>query len=196
MSLRRIAVPAAAGVALVVVGAFALDLGSPDVDPGSPVASDAAVGVGDCLDVLEGQDPDPASAFPVPPAQRVDCADPQAAYRVAMRLDGLAACPAPIYILRPEGTGPADASTLCMTFNVDEGECFVQAPTEAGPFDCSEGPRAGAIEILRRVDGVADAARCADLDSPGVLAAVIPDPAITFCYADFAAGGGGPVLDA
>ncbi len=176
------------GAGLVVVGTAAVIL------TGGSGSEDDRVAVGDCLDVLEGL----AAADPLgyPPVAKVGCGDAKAAYRVALLLPGAEAeCPSPIYILRREAA-PSGPSTYCMTLNVDEGECFVQSPTEAGVYDCALGPRRGGLKILRSVDGVADASRCDDLDEPGVLSALIPDPAKTFCYQEYDTGGDAPVRSA
>lgn len=152
--------------------------------------SEDLVSVGDCLDVLEGLAPSAATGDP--PAAKVECGDPRAAYRIALRLPGAANCPSPIYILRRQGA-PEGLVTFCMTFNVGEGECFAATPIEAGVYDCALGPRPGGIKILRLVEGVSDAARCEELDEPGVLAALIPDPVKTFCYQEYDTGGDAPV---
>ena len=176
------------GAVLIVVATIGLVLsGRSDSD------GDAEVAVGDCLDVLEGLAP--ADAFGYPPAAEVGCEDRKAAYRIALRLPGEAECPSQIYILRRE-SAPEGPVTYCMTFNVGEGECFVESPAEAGAYDCALGPRPGGIKILRLVDGVADETRCDDLDEPGVLAALIPDPAKTFCYQQYDTGGDNPVRSA
>lgn len=179
------------GAVLIAVATIGLVLAGRS-DSGGRSGEDA-VAVGDCLDVLEGLAS--ADAFGYPPAAEVGCEARTAAYRIALRLPGEADCPSLIYIVRRE-TAPEGPVTYCMTFNVGEGECFVESPTEAGAYDCALGPRPGGIKILRLVDGVADETRCDDLDEPGVLAALIPDPVKTFCYAEYDTGGGSPVRSA
>jgi hypothetical protein len=175
------------GAVLIAVAAAALVfLGRPDSRPDD-------VSVGDCLDVLEGLAPRDTLGYP--PAAQVGCGDPKAAYRVALRLPGAADCPSPIYILRRENA-PKGLVTYCMTFNVGEGECFVESPDEAGVYDCKLGPRPGGIKVLRLVEGVSDATRCDDVDEPGVLAALIPDPPKTFCYQEYDTGGDAPIRSA
>ncbi|HUR75705.1 MAG TPA: hypothetical protein VMZ00_15595 [Sporichthya sp.] len=174
------------GIALVLVATGVLVLAGRS-------GSDDRVAVGDCLDVLEGLVP--ADVYGYPPAAEVGCDDAKAAYRVALRLPAEADCPSRIYIQRREST-PDGPITYCMTYNVDEGECFVSSPTEAGVYDCARGPRPGGIRSLRLVTGVVDAARCDDIDEPGVLAALIPDPPQTFCYQEYDTGGEPPVRSA
>ncbi len=177
------------GVALVVVATGALV-----VVGGSGSDSDDRVAVGDCLDVLEGLAP--ADTSGELPASKVGCGNAKAAYRVALRLPGAAAtCPSPIYIVRRD-TAPDGPVTYCMTFNVEEGECFVQSPAEIGAYDCALGPRRGALKILRVVEGVTDEARCKDIDEPGVLSALIPEPARTYCYQEYDTGGDAPLRNA
>lgn len=169
-----------------LVGLAALDQGEDE-----PVVA----GLGDCTGATGvGR----ALVAPVNrgPAERVDCADPGAAYRVAVRLDTVrASCPSPVYAVRREA-GPDAGRTLCLTYAVEDGDCFVETPTAAGRFDCASGPRPEAIRILRVVEGEADAARCTGLEEPGVLAVTVPEPATTFCYVAFADRPGGPVLTA
>ena len=174
------------GVALVVVATGALvAVGTSGSD------ADDRISVGSCLDVLEGLAP--ADTSGELPAAKVGCGDAKAAYRVAQILPGAAAtCPSPIYIVR-RAIPPDGPVTYCMTFNVDEGECFVQSPAEIGAYDCAVGPRRGALKILRVVKGVTDEARCKDIDEPAVLTALIPDPATTYCYQEFDTGGDAPL---
>lgn len=183
----RIAVTALGG-ALVLLGILALAGGLTSDSP-------SAVAVGDCVSRIE-LPTTPAAPTPVSEtlAEAIACGDDEAVYRVAVSLDGeAAACPSPIYRVYREVGGPSDARTLCLTYNVGEGECFVETPLEAGRFDCSTGPRLGAIKILRLVSGVTDPQQCADIDEPAVIPAVIPEPAMTFCYTDFTPGSPGEV---
>ena len=155
--------------------------------------SDDRIAVGNCLDVLEGLAP--ADTLGYPPAAKIGCGDAKAAYKVALLLPGAADCPSPIYILRRENA-PQGLVTYCMTFNVGEGECFAQTPAEAGVYNCELGPRPGGIKILRLVEGVAAAAKCEDIDEPGVVAALIPEPPKTFCYQEYDTGGDAPIRSA
>jgi hypothetical protein len=143
---------------------------------------------GDCLAVVQVE-----TAPGVPPGtgpvRRVGCGDPGAAYEIGVRLDGLADCPAQIYTARRDAAG----FTLCLMYNVKAGQCFLESPAQTGSFDCAEGPRAGAIKILRRFDGVLDASRCDGAAPSGVLVALIPEPKTTFCYVDFGTGERPPV---
>ncbi|MGQ0629812.1 MAG: LppU/SCO3897 family protein [Sporichthyaceae bacterium] len=184
----RIAV-ATLGGALVVLGVVA-------VVGALTASSDSEVAVGDCIGAVEL--PTVAGEFPVSDtaAEAVPCDDPEAAYRVALRLEGGAAtCPSDIYTVAREVGGPAELRTLCLTYNVGEGECFVQSPQDTGRFDCASGPRVAGIKILRLVPGVADEAACAGIVEPGaqVLPAVIPEPAMTFCYINFLPGSPGEI---
>ncbi len=179
----------------IALAVAALGLGAVAVLGGSDAASEEFA-VGDCLDVLEDQGPRTGN-LAAAPAEQVGCEEDNAAYRVAIRLDGAPAqCPSPIYTVRT-AEGPSGTSTLCLTYNVGEGDCFIESPAEAGPFDCGLGPRDGAIKILRVVAGVEDPARCEDLDEPGLLIVTVPQPATTFCYLEFLPDErSGPVLTA
>lgn len=169
-------------LALVALAALALGV-TAVVRDGSP---GSALAVGDCLDVLEGQAPRAGEPAGVARAEQVGCEQPEAAYRVALILDGASAqCPSRIYRQRRQSVGSSGVRTLCLTYNVNEGECFTELPTQAGPFDCALGPRPGAIKILRIVTGVEDADRCADLNVPNLLSVTVPEPATTFCYVEF-----------
>ncbi|MGQ0624089.1 MAG: LppU/SCO3897 family protein [Sporichthyaceae bacterium] len=182
----RIAV-AALGAALLVVGLAA-------VTGGLTSDSQRLATVGDCvarveLPIAPGETPVSRT-----PAEPVPCADQQAVYRVAISMDGgSASCPSPIYREYREVADPAELRTLCLTYNVGEGECFVETPAEAGRFDCGSGPRLGGIKILRLFTGVTDPQRCAGLDEPDVIPAIIPEPAMTFCYVNFLPGSPGEV---
>jgi hypothetical protein len=146
------------------------------------------VRAGDCLEVLQEQTA--AGAPPgTGPVRQIYCGDPAAAYQVGVRLDGLADCPAQIYTVRRD----AEGFTLCLMYNVRAGQCFLESPAQTGSFDCAEGPRAGAIKILKRVDGTVDQAQCESVAEPGVLAALIPQPKTTFCYVEFSNGERPPV---
>jgi hypothetical protein len=146
------------------------------------------LGAGDCLEVVQDQvapGTDPGAA----PLRHVGCNDPKAAYVLGVRLaNPQADCPAEIYTVHRDRD-----RTLCLMYNVREGECFLESPLRTGPFDCVEGHRAGAIKILKRVDGTTNPDLCEAVDSPGVVAAVVPEPATTFCYVDFGAGERPPV---
>lgn len=140
--------------------------------------------VGDCVGPLQrgliGPRGDQITAEPV---RAVDCTAPDAAYRIALWGPGpYAICPDPAYRVRRVGVGTKDARTLCMTYNVDSDECFVEAPAEeAGPYDCGLGPRPNAIRVLRVVHGSADPKGCAGLNQR-LLVVTVPRPATTFCY--------------
>ena len=147
-----------------------------------------AIRAGDCLEVLQSE-----TAIGAPPGtgpvRQADCDDTAAAYEVGIRLDGAAECPAQIYTVRRDAGG----FTLCLMYNVRGGQCFLESPAWTGSFDCAEGPRAGAIKILKRVDDVTDQTKCDGLDEPGVTVALIPEPATTFCYVEFGNGERPPV---
>lgn len=173
-------------ILIAVIGAAVLN-GEGDAD-----ADGAGVQVGDCVGLI----PAGAQAGPAPGAARaekLDCGDSEAAYEVAVRLaDSQPQCPSPIYTAAVHGGGAGGAGApvrLCLTYNVREGDCYVEAPAAGERYDCALGPRLGAIRILRVVDGVADVGRCADLDEPELQAVTVPEPATTFCYVAFGGDG-------
>lgn len=181
---------------LALVAVVALALGTTAVVRDS--GSGTTLAVGDCLDVLEGQAPPAGEPPGFARAEQVGCDEAGAAYRIAILLDGPSVqCPSEVYTQRSQSGGPTGVRTLCLTYNVDEGGCFTESATEAGPFDCALGPRDGAIKILRVITGVEDADRCADLKDPGLLSVTVPEPAMTFCYVEFLPdASSGPVLTA
>lgn len=145
------------------------------------------VAIGDCVAPFrDGQIEQSGEQITSAPAEAVDCAGPDAAYRVALQAgSAYVACPSPSYRVRRVGVGTPDERTLCMTYNVRSDQCFVEAPPEAaGPYDCGLGPRPGAIHVLRVVEGVEDPMRCTGL-RPELSVVTVPEPATTFCYVQF-----------
>ncbi|MGQ0467404.1 MAG: LppU/SCO3897 family protein [Sporichthyaceae bacterium] len=143
--------------------------------------------IGDCVGAFQAGFLGPTGdQITKAPAERVDCTEPGAAYRIALTEDSAyAACPSPSYRVRRVGVGSPAEQTLCLTYNVRAEECFLQAPiNEAGPYDCDLGPRPSAIRILRVVEGVEDPMRCRGLGD-SLLVTTVPEPATTFCYVAF-----------
>ncbi len=156
------------------------------------VTSADGVQIGDCVRPLKsGLISASGDQISQAPADVVDCAEPGAAYRVALAARGAyGACPDPAYRVQRVGVGTIEERTLCMTYNVHTDECFVESPlTEAGPYDCARGPRPGAIRVLRVVEGAADPMRCVGL-SDKLLVVTVPEPATTFCYVTYASDDG------
>lgn len=182
---RRAAIVAAGVVALLAVGATAVVVGlNSDSD------SDSQLAVGDCVDLVAVENPRATDQAFAAEAERAGCDDPSASYEIAVLLaDPAQPCPSEIYTTHVH----EDAVRLCLTYNVVEGDCFVEAPPDSGPFDCALGPRPAAIKILRVVDGVADTDRCADLTDEGLVAVTVPQPPTTFCFTDFGARAGDTV---
>lgn len=166
------------GFLLIAVGTLAVLRPGPDGD----------VAAGDCLRVVQDEI-EPSAPPGTGPFERVGCDEADAAYVVGVRMETpVGECPADIYTVHRDSD-----STLCLMYNVDEGECFLESPLETGPFDCADGPKAGAIKILKRVEGATDLTVCDAVNEPGVAMAVIPKPATTFCYVDFGNGERPPV---
>lgn len=145
------------------------------------------VRVGDCVAPMqEGLIGPRGDQITAEPLRAVDCAAPDAAYRIALWGPGpYAICPDPSYRVRRVAVGSKDARTLCLTYNVGTDECFVEAPADqVGRYDCALGPRPNAIRVLKVVHGAADPRECVDLNQ-NLLVVTVPRPATTFCYVSY-----------
>lgn len=117
----------------------------------------------------------------------VDCASPEATYRIAVEAD--ASCESNTY-----GqwlvSGYKGADTLyCLTLNASEGDCFHQTigfPTgKATKVECGS---AASYRVVATHTGVSDADTCGDdvlvpsaFDATRPMALVYPEPPLTIC---------------
>lgn len=129
--------------------------------------------VGDCIKVNR------ASATDAD-VQTIDCADPAALYKVAIRQVGQV-CPSDTYDSYTEtSTGrrrATDSFTLCLTLNVTEGQCLanLDSTDQLAKVDCAD-PAAEA-RVVKVVAGTADEAACDEESTP----VVYPTPPTTHC---------------
>ncbi|WP_107654394.1 LppU/SCO3897 family protein [Nocardia suismassiliense] len=125
--------------ACLVIGFWGSMTSAPDDDP---------IAAGDCAKVWgTTSDAD---------LEKVDCVDPQANYRVAVRVDNATdACPSGDYAYYQRAG--LDGYRLCLTLNAAEGECFEDLPGSISrKADCALGKyRAGKI-----VRGTTDRMTC------------------------------------
>jgi hypothetical protein len=129
--------------------------------------------VGDCLNVKEFTD----GSEPT----KVDCADPSANVKIAIRLDDdTASCPSDNYD-EYSVSGRGSSYKLCLMLNAHDGDCFSNftASTTDGykRVPCTD-PTAD-VEIMKVVTGTADESACQGLDYDGAL--IYPTPPTTLC---------------
>ncbi|MFI6045384.1 hypothetical protein ACIA8C_27400 [Nocardia sp. NPDC051321] len=87
---------------------------------------------------------------------QADCADPDANYRVALRVDNdIDTCPSPDYAYYKR-SGP-DGYRLCLTLNAAENDCFADLPGFVGP-KAACGPHS--YQVSRIVHGTMDRLLC------------------------------------
>ena len=135
----------------------------------SPLLAEA----GDCLNVKEFATIT-ADNQPV----KVDCADPTANLKVAVKIAGTAgACPADGYV---ELSIDQPASRICLIPNAKQGDCFANFPDGAVAFTrvaCTD-PTAKAEFV--KVAPVNDRNQCEGTQAESVLS--YPTPPTTFCF--------------
>jgi hypothetical protein len=127
-----------------------------------PVAAEP----GECIKVVSAQDAE---------IERVDCAAPEAVYKVAARLTSTsAACPEGEYSELTSGS----SMKLCLMLNAKEGDCF--STTFAGRNRTHErvpcGPSAE-YKVVKVVTGKADSKLCVN----GDVVASYTEPPMTIC---------------
>lgn len=134
--------------------------------------SPASSKVGDCIKVNSVSTTDAD-------VEKVDCTDPNAAYKVAATFDdSTAECPGGSesdYVSYTEsGRG---ALTLCLTLNAKEGECFEQGDADKR-VDCTD-PNA-TFKVIKILTGTADGNGCPE-ESQGNFYAYA-EPAMVQCF--------------
>lgn len=152
-------------VALVTVGAVSFYFVTE-----SPLGAE----VGDCIEIAHATSERAELG-------KVDCAGPEAAFRVAKKFDTSAtSCPDPIYLAYREA-GRGAGFTLCLALNAAEGDCFTgwgeENPGLVRKVDCSAGPR---MRVLAVVRGESEAGACASVEGAGIELAY-PEPAMVVC---------------
>ena len=144
---------------------------APPANPGRtsgvvPGAADDAA-VGDCIKVNTADETDAD-------VETVDCADPAAAYRVGVRVDGRGGdCPGENYVKYTE----QDSLLLCLTLNARQGECFHESAEQDTRVAC-DSPDAS-YEVGEIYEGEEDSARCGEGDASDAL--TYPRPPLTIC---------------
>jgi hypothetical protein len=133
----------------------------------------AGASEGDCIKINSASSTDAD-------VQTIDCTDPAAIYRVAIRQVGQV-CPDNAYDAYTEtstGAGRATRSfTLCLILNVKEGECLsgIDTPEKLARVDCAA--PGGEATVATVVAGTADEAACGEQTTP----VVYPKPPTTYC---------------
>ncbi len=106
------------------------------------------------------------------------CDAPEAAYKVAKRLDKATdSCPSDDYDIYTE-TGIGDGFALCLMINGKEGACLedldsVSLPTKR--VDCAT----AAFKVIKAVDGEVNESACSTEET--VVALTYPEPPTTVC---------------
>jgi hypothetical protein len=110
--------------------------------------------------------------------QPIDCASPEAIYRVAKRLDSATAkCPDGDYDVYTE-TGIGDGLAWCLMLNAKQGDCFVhmtEVNTPTARADCGSAE----FKTTKVLNGEAKESACPSEDT--VVALVYPEPPTTIC---------------
>ncbi|WP_194834251.1 hypothetical protein [Nocardia sp. XZ_19_369] len=155
-------------VAALVVGvAVCLVIGFWVSMPSAP--ADDTIAAGDCAKVWgTTSDAD---------LEKADCVDPQANYRVAVRVDnGTEACPSGDYAYYKRAG--LDGYRLCLTLNAAEGECFEDLP---GSISRKTTCDLGKYRVGKVVRGTTDRMTCGT-DTTAEWALVYPTPErMTLC---------------
>jgi hypothetical protein len=160
--LRSILVLAAVAViAVIAAGTYFLSTSSPD-----------SASVGDCLAVQSFS----AGSEPT----KVDCSDPSANVKVAVRLESSAnSCPDGDY--DTYSVQGRDSYKLCLMIDAKEGDCFknLSGDTDDGyqRVDCAD-PSAEA-QFVKVVDGTDATSACDGTDADGAV--TYSDPPVTLC---------------
>lgn len=153
----------AAGVAAFVVGQ------RPTTDSEAPPSLEEGheidAVVGQCIQVNNADVADIAV---------VDCAEPAAVYKVAVRLDtSTRPCPASSYVSYSlQGT-----LRLCLVLNARPGECFDESGQRDTRVDCAD--RNASFRVARVLEGAADPTMCGESNAPNAI--VYPEPRLTLC---------------
>lgn len=109
-----------------------------------------ALAVGDCLDVLEGQAPEAGEPPGFARAEQVGCAKPEAAYRVAVMLDGADRTGAHRLALQPEDAGhPRTHPVVDLTSSHVSWDRAVDHGAATGPSATTISVAAGNSEAIR-----------------------------------------------
>jgi hypothetical protein len=154
-------VPLVVVVGLLVAGGITWLTSSPD---------NAAVG--ECLNVKQfkqGVEP-----------TKVDCNDPSANVKIALRLDDNGTCPGNNYD-EYSVSGHGSNYKLCLMLNAHDGDCFSNVTTSSTEgykrVPCTD-PTAD-VQILKVVNGTANESACQGLNDDGAL--TYPNPPTTLC---------------
>jgi hypothetical protein len=145
------------GLALVVGAALWLQVSAP-----------GSARTGDCVRIVDVQAAD---------IDKVDCASPEALYKVALaRDDDETRCPSPIYLAYVESG--SNELLLCLSLNARTGECFQVAENTYRKVGC-DSPRTS-FRVTKVVPGKADKTECGEQADDAL---VYPQPRLTICRA-------------
>lgn len=123
--------------------------------------------VGDCIKVEDASTTDAE-------VSTIDCADPQAAYRVGIREeDSVGRCPSENYVSYTE----EGSLRLCLMLNARPGDCFHETELQDTRVAC-DSPKAS-YEVGEIFAGTADANRCGEANAFNAL--TYPEPPLTIC---------------
>jgi hypothetical protein len=113
-----------------------------------------------------------------PEVAELGCDDPEAAYKVAKRLDKASgSCPSDDYDSYRE-TGVGEGYKLCLMINGQEGACFDDLDSTSLPTKRADCATAG-FKVIKAVDGEADESACPTDDT--VASLTYPEPPNTVC---------------
>jgi hypothetical protein len=167
-------------LALVVIVGVAVAVGVALLTSDENAASEARVG--DCVKAV-GAGPKLTDAV------KVDCAAPDATYKVAVRGRRYDSCGDIAYGKYSQRQGKRSGYTLCLMLNARQGDCFQQTvgfPTgQATKVPCGAG---ATYRVTKVVEGIADKTQCgrtaeaptsSDFSKPHALA--YPLPPTTIC---------------
>jgi hypothetical protein len=106
--------------------------------------------------------------------EKIDCATPEAVYRIGKKLDSSSAsCPEGDYVEYTETGG--NSLKLCLMLNAKEGECFVEDGQQDKRSDCATAN----YKVAKVITGTAKAEECGEEDASNAL--VYSEPATTIC---------------
>lgn len=132
----------------------------------------STAGAGDCIKVN-------SASTTAADVEKVDCASPDAVYKVGTKEDGdHAMCPSDSYDLYTQSDRVSSGFTLCLMLNAGEGDCFshLSATGTTAKVACSAADAEARTDKV--VNGQAAASAC---PADTALVLVYPEPGETIC---------------